>query len=194
MNRHTSWQHLVAVVGVALLVTVMGSGSSDALADPKGFVFTPLVFPGDPTPGGETFLDVFGSSRINNRGDILFGSYVTADEEEGLFLLSRGEISQIPARAGEPAPGGGVFGLGTLLPTTFNGSGDVGFVWLLEPFILPPEGPPIGVNAGVYRFSQGAETVTPVVTPGVIPAPGGELFAGAHFGASVNNSGTSVHR
>ena len=52
MNRQTSWQRLVAVVGVALLVAVMGSGSSDALADPKGFVFTPLLFLGDPTLGG----------------------------------------------------------------------------------------------------------------------------------------------
>jgi hypothetical protein len=45
------------------------------------------------------------------------------------------------------------------------------------------------VNAGVYRFSQGADRVTPVVTPGVTLAPGGELFAGAHFGASLNNQG-----
>jgi hypothetical protein len=43
------------------------------------------------------------------------------------------------------------------------------------------------VNADVYRFSQGADTVTPVVTPGVTPAPGGGLYAGAHFGASLDN-------
>ena len=52
MNRHTSWQRLVAVVGVALLVAVVGSRSPDVLADPKGFVFTPLAFLGDSDPGG----------------------------------------------------------------------------------------------------------------------------------------------
>jgi len=192
MSRQTFWQRLVAVMGVALLVAVVGTGSHAVLADPTGFVFTPLVFLGDPTPGGETFLDVFDSSRINNRGNVLFGANVTVDEEGGLFLVNRGELSQIPAHAGEPAPGGGVFSLGTLLPTTFNDKGDAGFVWVLDPFILPPEGSPIGVNAGVYRFSQGADTVTPVVTPGVTPTPGGELFAGAHFGASLNNKGDLV--
>lgn len=192
MRKHMYWQSLVAVVGVVLLVGVVGSRSPNVWAHPKGYVFTPLVFLGDPTPGGETFLDVFDSSRINNRGDVLFGANVTVDEEGGLFLVNRGEPSQIPAHAGEPAPGGGIFSLGTLLPTTFNDKGDAGFVWVLDPFILPPEGPPIGVNAGVYRFSQGADTVTPVVTPGVTPTPGGELFAGAHFGASLNNKGDLV--
>jgi hypothetical protein len=79
MSRHTFWQRLVAVVGVVLLVAVMGSGSHAVLADPTGFVFTPLVFLGDPTPGGETFLDVFDSNRINNRGDLLFGANVTTE-------------------------------------------------------------------------------------------------------------------
>ena len=111
-------------------------------------------------------------------------------EEFGLFLLSKGEIAQI-ARAGEPAPGGGVFDLGFLSPTTLNDKGDVGFVFLLDPFSFPPN-PPFGVNAGVYRFSQSTHTVTPVMRPGVTLAPGGELFAGAHFGASLNNRGDLV--
>jgi hypothetical protein len=188
MKKQTSWQRIIAVVGGALLVVMMGSTAHEVWADPQGFVSTPLVFLGDPTPGGETFLDVFDSSRINNRGDVLFGSNVTADEEGGLFVVSREELSQIPARAGEPAPGGGGFSLGTLLPTTFNDKGDVGFVWLLGPFcFLDPKECPFGVNAGVYRFSQSTHTVTPVVTPVVTPAPGGEVFAGAHFGAGLNN-------
>ncbi|MGH8069591.1 MAG: hypothetical protein ACRERE_31000 [Candidatus Entotheonellia bacterium] len=48
------------------------------------------------------------------------------------------------------------------------------------------------MNADVYRFSQGADTVTPVVTPGVTPAPGGGLYAGAHFAASLDNKGDLV--
>jgi hypothetical protein len=149
MSRQTFWQRFVAAAGVALLVGVVGSRAPDVWADPKGYVFTPLVFLGETTPGGQQFLDVFDSSRINNRGDVLFGSNVTADQEGGLFLLSYGEISQIPARTGEGAPGGGVFSLGTLLPTPSNDKGDVGFIWLRDPFILPPEGPPIGVNGGL---------------------------------------------
>jgi hypothetical protein len=194
MHRQTSWQHLVLVVGVALLVAVMSSRSHDVWADPKGFVFTPLVFLGDPTPGGDTFLDAFDSSRINNRGDVLFGSNVTADEEEGLFLLHKGDITEI-ARAREAAPGGGVYDFGFLAPTSLNDRGEVGFAWLLEPFCFPDPSdpsnacPPIGVNTGVYRFSQSTHTATPVVRPGVTPVPGGEVFAGAHFGVNLNDRG-----
>ena len=50
MNRQTSWPRLVAVVGVALLLAVVGSGSPPVSRHPAGFVFT-LVFPGDPTQG-----------------------------------------------------------------------------------------------------------------------------------------------
>jgi hypothetical protein len=196
MKRHTFWQRIVAVVGVALLVAVMGSRSPDVLADPKGFVFTPLVFLGDPTPGGDTFLAAFTSNVINDRGDVLFGANVTA-EEEGLSLLRRGDIAEI-ARARKDAPGGGVYDFGFLAPASLNDMGDVGFVWLLETFCFPDpsdpsnECPPIGVNAGVYRFSQSTRTATPVVKPGVTPAPGGELFAGAHFGVNLNNRGDLV--
>ena len=48
MHRQTSWQHLVLVVGVALLVTVMSGRSHEVFAQPEGFVFTPLAFLGDP--------------------------------------------------------------------------------------------------------------------------------------------------
>jgi hypothetical protein len=196
MNRYTSWQCLVAVMGFALLGTVVGSTSHDVLAHSEGFVFTPLVFLGTPAPQeGDTFLDVFESNRINNRGDVLFTSLVITGElpEDGLFLLRKGEVAQI-ARAGEDAPGGGVFGPGSLSPTTLNDKGDVGFVYLLEPFSFPDpiEGPPFGVNAGVYRFSQSTHMVTAAMRPGVTLAPGGELFAGAHFGASLNNWGDLV--
>jgi hypothetical protein len=191
MNRYTSWQRLVAVVGFALLVAVVGGGSPDILADPKGFVLTPLVFLGTPTPEeGDTFLAVFESNRINNRGDVLFGTEVPREVptefEFGLFLLRNGEIAQI-ARADEPAPGGGVYGSAFLSPTTLNDQGDAGFVFLLDPFSFP-----VGVNAGVYRFSQSNHSAAPVMRAGVTKAPGGELFAGATFGVSLNNRGDLV--
>jgi hypothetical protein len=191
MKRHMPWLHTVGVVGVVLLVAVVGSRSPEVFADPKGFVFTPLAFLGTPTPEeGDTFLAVFESNRINNRGDVLFGTEVPraipTAFEFGLFLLRNGEIAEI-ARADEPAPGGGVYGPSFLSPTTLNDQDDAGFVHLLDSDSFP-----LGVNAGVYRFSHRTHTVAPVMRPGVTKAPGGQLFAGAHFGASLNNKGDLV--
>jgi hypothetical protein len=48
---------------------------------------------------------------------------------------------------------------------------------------------PLGVNAGTYRYSQSAKTVTPVVLPFVTPAPGGGVFQGTAFSPNLNNRG-----
>ena len=183
MIRSMSWQCVVAVLGATLLVVVVGSKSSEVLAHPKGYVFTPLVFLGDPTPRGGAFLDVFESNIISNRGDALFGSNVALGypPRQGLFLLRKGEISAI-ARAGERAPGGGVYDFGFLSPTTLNDKGDAAFAFLLSPFSFPA-----GMNAGVSRFSQITRTGAPVMRPGVTPARGGGVFKGAPFGVSLNN-------
>ena len=106
--------------------------------------------------------------------------------KQGLFLLRKGEISEI-ARAGQPAPGGGDYDFGFLSPTTLNDKGDAGFAFLLSPFSFPA-----GMNAGVYRFSQSTQSVAPVMRPGVTPAPGGGVFKGAQFGVSLNNRGDLV--
>jgi hypothetical protein len=169
-----------------LLVAAMNSPLPSAWAGSKGYVFTPLAFLGDPTPGGDTYLDVFESNVINNRGDVLFQTNVTANIEQALFLMRKGETSQL-VRFGEPAPGGGTFGSGVLSPTTLNDKGDAAFVFLLDPFTFP-----LGVNAGVYHFSAASGSVTPVVIPGVTPAPGGGVFAGSSFGVSLNNRGQLV--
>ena len=76
MNRQTSWPRLMAGVGVALLLAVVGSGSHDVSAHPMGFVFTPLVFPGDSTPRADIFLDVFQSNVMNNHSDVLCSANV----------------------------------------------------------------------------------------------------------------------
>ena len=160
----------------AVVVAVCGSIGligPDISAQADGFAFAPIAFLGDPAPGGGTFLDVFESSFINNRGDIMFGSNVTANGEQGIFLLPApaNTLTEI-ARVGEPAPGGGVFGAGFGSPNALNDSGDVGFMFLLDPLRFP-----IGVNAGVYRYSQRARTLTDVMTPGVTPASDGGVFA-----------------
>jgi hypothetical protein len=189
----------MAIGGVVLLAMVIGSTAPVVWADPKGYVFTPLAFLGDPAPGGGVFLESFESNVVNNRGDVLFGSNLVPGEfpKAGLFLQRLGEITEI-ARAGQPAPGGGVFDFGFLSPTTLNDKGDVGFPWLLEPFCFPnPSGPPndcptIGVNTGVYRFSHNTQLLTPVMIPEVTAVPGGGVFKGAQFGVSLNNRGGLV--
>jgi hypothetical protein len=185
MKRNASRGIVMTALGLALLMAGVGGAARDALADPAGFVFAPIAFLGDPAPGGGTFLDVFESSFINNRGAVLFGSNVTADEEQGLFLLREpAETISAIARVGEPAPGGGEFGPGFGSPTTLNDRGDAGFVFLLNPFSFP-----VGVNAGVYRFSAVTGTLTPILTPGVTSVPDGGVFAGATFGTSLSNNG-----
>jgi hypothetical protein len=176
---------------VLILIAVTLSGSVgtarryDASAHPEDYAFAPVAFLGDAAPGGGTFLDVFESNFINNRGDVLFGSNVTANEEQGVFLLPRGGNTMAEvARVGEPAPGGGVFGAGFGSPDSLNDKGDVGFMFLLDPLSFP-----IGMNAGVYRYSQRTRMLTAVMTPGVTPAPDGGVFAGATFGTSLNDEG-----
>ena len=105
-------------------------------------------------------------------------------------MLSKGEITRF-ARAGEPAPGGGVFGPGFLSPTTLNDKGDVGFVYVLDPFSFPPRSPLRGERRRLSLLSEHPHGA-PVMTPGVTPAPGGGLFVGAGFGANLNNRGDLV--
>src|SRR2546430_1213741 len=65
-----------------------------------------------------------------------------------------------------------------------NDKGDVAFAFTLNPFMFP-----FGLNSGVYRFSHSTQAVTPVLVPGVTPAPGGGIFAGTFFFTSINNRG-----
>ena len=179
--------HRRAIMYLAACVFLGATGTTrqDISAHPHEFALAPIAFLGDPAPGGSTLRDVFESSFVNNRGDVLFGSNVTANEEQGIFLLRRpGETLSEIARAGDPAPGGGEFGPGFGSPTALNDKGDAGFMFLLNPFTFP-----VGVNAGVYRFSHVTDTLTPIVTPGTTPAPGGGVFVGATFGTTLNAEG-----
>lgn len=175
-------------VGFFAVVAVCGSLAlieQDISAQADGFTFAPIASLGDPAPGGGTFLDVFEASVINDRGDILFGSNVTTNGEQGIFLLpAEGDTLIEIARVGDPAPAGRVFGAGFGSPNALNERGDIGFMFLLDPLRFP-----IGMNAGVYRYSQRARTLTDVITPNVTPAPTGGVFAGATFGTSLNSEG-----
>jgi hypothetical protein len=185
MHKILSHPRRIGFAVVFALCGAIGTTRHDVSAQADGFAFASVAFLGDPAPGGGVFLDVFESNFINNRGDVLFGSNVTANEEQGIFLRPRrvNTIEEI-ARVGEPAPGGGVFGAGFGSPNALDDKGDVGFMFLLDTLSFP-----IGVNAGVYRYSQRARTLTAVMTPGVTLAPSGGVFAGATFGTGLNSEG-----
>ena len=185
MRKILSHPHGIGLLTVLALCGAVGSTGQGVSARADGFALAPIAFLDDPAPGGGAFLDVFESNLINNRGDVLFGSNVTANQEQGIFLVPRraNTIAEI-ARVGKPAPGGGVFGAGFGSPNALNDKGDVAFMFLLDPLIFP-----IGVNAGIYRYSQRAQTLTAVMTPGVTPALAGGVFAGATFGTSLNSEG-----
>jgi hypothetical protein len=107
---------------------------------------------------------------------------------EGVFIWRHGRLSSI-MRGGEHAPGGGTFsstvGFGAIGRSALNDAGDVAIIFALEPFTFP-----VGVNAGVYRYSHGKGTLRAVVVPGVTLVPGsGDPFAGTFVDASLNNRG-----
>src|SRR5439155_23279263 len=70
---------------------------------------------------------------------------------------------------------------------SLNQEGDAAF-----DFTRTPVGAPFGVNVGTFRYSHSTHAVTPVVVPGVTPAPGGGTFAGTWFTPSINDAGDLV--
>src|SRR5262249_3698300 len=141
-------------------------------------------------PTGTAFrINDFEPDAINNQGTVLYADDLgTANDPstffgEGIFLRSQGQ-EIVLANSTAPAPGGGTYDFGFLGPAALNDQGDAAFTFLLQPF-----GAPFGVNAGAFLFSHTTQTVTPVVLPGITPAPGGGTFAGTSFGPSLDNRG-----
>jgi hypothetical protein len=50
------------LLGVALMLAVVSGTAGNAVADPKGFVLTPLAFLGDPAPGGDVVERISSSA------------------------------------------------------------------------------------------------------------------------------------
>jgi hypothetical protein len=143
-------------------------------------------------PTGTAFrINDFEPNGINNHGDIIYGDDVgTANDPstffgESVFVRHDGQETVL-ANSTAPAPGGGTFDFSFLGPSTLNQKGDAAFDFLLQPF---DPNVPFGVNAGTFRYSHKTGTVTPVVLPGVTPAPGGGTFAGVFFTPSINDKG-----
>jgi hypothetical protein len=155
--------------------------AATALAKPSGYSFTTIAFLDNPAPGGGTFTFDFEPSAINNRGEIPFTADVTADGEEGVFLSSGGQLTQI-LRAGQPAPGGSTFGPIEFGRLGVNDDGDIAIPFSLEPFDSSSPAP----NAGLFRFSHSAQTLSRVAGPGTL-VPGGEHLAAVYFSTAMNN-------
>jgi hypothetical protein len=155
------------------------------------FDFQPVAFSGDPAPGGGTFTVDFEPGGFNIHGQAVFAADLAdatgQDIGEGVFLARHSGLRQL-ARIGEPAPGGGTFGGAlSLSPPAINEQGNVAFAFGLDPLELP-----IGVNAGVYRYTRSTHQVSAVVVPGVTGVPGGGTFAGANYRTGINEHGDVV--
>ena len=172
---------------VAVVTSLLVAGGSVLFGAPSAsaYQFELLSTLGDAPPGGGTFVNDFEPGGLNNRGDIAFGADVSTGGE-GVFLGRKGQIAQL-GRTGGAAPGGGFFEFGFLGPVALNDQGDMAFSFLLQPFT-----PPVGVNAGTYRYSHNAGSVAPVMVPFVTPAPGGGTFQGTIFYPTINNRGDVV--
>jgi len=159
-------------------VGVPGAHASSA----SGYNFTPIAFLGDPAPGGGQFIVDFEPWEMNSRGDVAFAADLTTGGE-GIFRWTDGQLTEI-LRSGDPAPGGGTFEGVVLADTSINDRGDVSVPFTLSPFSFP-----LGLNAGLYRYSAASRSLEAVVVPDVTLAPGGGTFSGVHFRSSIGNAG-----
>jgi hypothetical protein len=156
-------------------------------AQPSGYGFSEVAAIGNAAPGGGNFTFDFEPSAINESGQVTFTADIDASGDEGVFVARDGHISQL-VRAGLAGPGGVTFGPGELGRLGQNDGGDVALGFLLSPFDPTL---PLGLNAGVFRFSHAHNALSGVEIPGA-PAPGGGTFMGAYFNLGMNNQGDIV--
>jgi hypothetical protein len=164
---------LTAVIGFTTL----------SLANGQAYTYTKIAARGESAPGGAQYNFDFEPGQINDRGDAIYVADLSPDGAEGVFLLSDGKIFGL-ALPGNSAPGGGTFDGFGFTPTGINDEGDAAFAEALTPFTLP-----LGINAGLYRYSADKKTVSSVVVPGVTTVPLAGTLQGVHFGTSINNRG-----
>jgi hypothetical protein len=174
------------LIPAATLLLVALITPATAGAGPSRYTFREVAELGNPAPGGGTFTNDFEPSAINNSGQVPFTADIDTSGDEGVFLASGGQISQL-VRAGLPGPSGVTFGPGELGRLGLDSGGDVALGFTLPPF--DPSTP--GLPGGVFRFSQATNALTGVEIPGT-PAPGGGTFEGTYFNLGMNNQGSIV--
>jgi hypothetical protein len=153
-----------------------------------------ILVPGEPAPGGGTFMGAFYHTGINNRGDVVFaGTVPTAQGGRAGLFLSRTDGNTVSvARPGDPAPGGGVFDMA--INGSINGAGDIAFGGHVageecEP-LLPF--PPLVCGESVYLSSSRPDNAPPEIRS--IAHIGDTSPCGARpyrtaFGALINSVG-----
>jgi hypothetical protein len=186
-------QTIVTATGAACLaIGLIGPPPKAALAEPPVYVFTRLATVPGPGPGAELFDLDFEPHSINAAGNVGFAADLKsaggADIGEGVFASRSGRLLQIMG-PGQPAPGGGTFisepGFGSLGLVPLNNAGTGAFVYVLSAF--NPDTQPVGIDAGLYRFSLIRPRPAAVVVPGVTPAPTEGFFAGVFFNTNLND-------
>jgi hypothetical protein len=139
-----------------------------------------VVLPGDLAPDGDTWNSAF-NPFLNAGGDMSFGAWTgnapASEQRESVYIrkAATGEILTV-ARAGDPAPGGGVFR--DCDQTKINDRGDVAFVGYLYPD---------GTTSGIYLYTGG--TLVRVARSDD-PMPGGGHFVSGSGNVCLNNSAT----
>lgn len=170
---------------VAFSVFLNGIGGSALMAESNTLVPPRVVaYTGQPAPGlgNVTFLNFTGMS-LNNDGNLAFsatltGIGVTTQNEESLWVEDGGSLHLI-AREGDPAPGGGNYGI--IYPPALSGSGEIAF----SSFLDQGQG-----GSGIYRYTVPGGIVELIAREGMA-APGmpGVTFGRTAFNPSINNVG-----
>ena len=162
---------IVSLTAVAMPLT--------ALAQHHGYTFTQIA-------NLQDYAGYFEPATLTNRGEVLFApALLTGGDGEGVYLWRKGKRTTIAA-GGQPMPDGGVLGY-TLSPVAMNEDGEVAFIMTRNHLDTPP---PLGLNAGVYRYRHHTGVV-PVMVPG-LKGHGGDAFWGSYFVTSINNQGEIV--
>ena len=150
-----------------------------APAQHHGYTFTQIASLDD-------YAGYFEPATLTNRGEVLFApALLTGGDGEGVLLWRKGKLTTVAA-GGQQMPDGGVLGY-TLSPVAMNENGEVAFIMTRNHLDTPP---PLGLNAGVYRYSHHTG-VLPVMVPG-LKGHGGNEFWGSYFVTSINNQGEIV--
>jgi len=142
---------------------------------------------GDPAPGGIVYDFDFEPYGLTDRGEVAFAADFFDPNSfasgEGAFL-NDGTMTQVLAKSGASAAGGGTFGAGVWVNVGLNARGDSAFAFALDPLIRPS-----GLNSGVYRWDASSQNLSAVVTPFVTAAPTGGPFLGAFTHATLDDRG-----
>jgi hypothetical protein len=176
-----------AIGGVVFLARIAGGATAEAIVYRPGDGNARPIVVGDAAPGSQSagFFagPPFSAPLINDRGDVVFRSFVARGPASvGIFRRRDGKLEAV-VRAGDPSPNpGSPPFLDILGEPSLNQAGDVAFAALVP-----------GRGRGIYVAS--AEGIRRAV--GVSdPAPGipGTRFANIAPNPSLNDAGTVAFR